>query len=219
MRSTAYASSTRPGLSHAASSSSSSSPWAANPIPTASHSASAASNSHIATSAYPPLGATPPPAAPRDSHSSHSHSHSHHHHHTASHHGHANSHAHHAAAAAAASQNSLQNASTALDRVLAMLDGFEVSRLEAKSPRCRYFGLTHSTLCVRQDDMDCPLCLEEMDISDLNFKPCPCGYQVSLDPGGFRRGFSPRQVADPGVLPPISRHRSAASAIITSRRT
>lgn len=29
-----------------------------------------------------------------------------------------------------------------------------------------------------QDDMDCPLCLEEMDLSDLNFKPCPCGYQV-----------------------------------------
>lgn len=26
--------------------------------------------------------------------------------------------------------------------------------------------------------MDCPLCLEEMDISDLNFKPCACGYQV-----------------------------------------
>jgi hypothetical protein len=26
--------------------------------------------------------------------------------------------------------------------------------------------------------MDCPLCLEEMDVSDLNFKPCPCGYQV-----------------------------------------
>ncbi|TCD70571.1 transcriptional repressor proteinral negative regulator of transcription subunit 4 [Steccherinum ochraceum] len=28
------------------------------------------------------------------------------------------------------------------------------------------------------DDADCPLCLEEMDISDLNFKPCPCGYQI-----------------------------------------
>lgn len=26
--------------------------------------------------------------------------------------------------------------------------------------------------------MECPLCLEEMDISDLNFKPCPCGYQI-----------------------------------------
>lgn len=24
----------------------------------------------------------------------------------------------------------------------------------------------------------CPLCVEEMDISDKNFKPCPCGYQV-----------------------------------------
>ncbi|KAI0668505.1 hypothetical protein C8Q78DRAFT_1047476 [Trametes maxima] len=28
------------------------------------------------------------------------------------------------------------------------------------------------------EDAECPLCLEEMDISDLNFKPCPCGYQV-----------------------------------------
>jgi hypothetical protein len=26
--------------------------------------------------------------------------------------------------------------------------------------------------------MDCPLCLEEIDLSDANFKPCPCGYQV-----------------------------------------
>ncbi|KAF8628424.1 hypothetical protein AX15_003945 [Amanita polypyramis BW_CC] len=28
------------------------------------------------------------------------------------------------------------------------------------------------------EDADCPLCLEEMDISDLNFKPCICGYQI-----------------------------------------
>ncbi|KAF8636710.1 hypothetical protein AX17_003513 [Amanita inopinata Kibby_2008] len=28
------------------------------------------------------------------------------------------------------------------------------------------------------EDAECPLCLEEMDISDLNFKPCVCGYQV-----------------------------------------
>uniref|UniRef100_V5ERB5 Transcriptional repressor n=2 Tax=Kalmanozyma brasiliensis (strain GHG001) TaxID=1365824 RepID=V5ERB5_KALBG len=26
--------------------------------------------------------------------------------------------------------------------------------------------------------MDCPLCLEEIDLSDANFKPCPCGYQI-----------------------------------------
>jgi hypothetical protein len=29
-----------------------------------------------------------------------------------------------------------------------------------------------------QEDAECPLCLEEMDISDLNFKPCICGYQA-----------------------------------------
>ncbi|KAF6765082.1 hypothetical protein DFP72DRAFT_870057 [Ephemerocybe angulata] len=29
-----------------------------------------------------------------------------------------------------------------------------------------------------EEDQDCPLCLEEMDISDLNFKPCVCGYQI-----------------------------------------
>ncbi|KAG8532875.1 uncharacterized protein KY384_002753 [Bacidia gigantensis] len=30
------------------------------------------------------------------------------------------------------------------------------------------------------DDADesCPLCVEEFDLSDKNFKPCPCGYQV-----------------------------------------
>jgi hypothetical protein len=35
-----------------------------------------------------------------------------------------------------------------------------------------------------QEDAECPLCLEEMDISDLNFKPCICGYQV-IDPVFF----------------------------------
>lgn len=29
-----------------------------------------------------------------------------------------------------------------------------------------------------EDDNDCPLCMEEFDLSDKNFKPCPCGYQV-----------------------------------------
>lgn len=24
----------------------------------------------------------------------------------------------------------------------------------------------------------CPLCIEELDLSDRNFFPCPCGYQV-----------------------------------------
>jgi CCR4-NOT transcription complex subunit 4 len=29
-----------------------------------------------------------------------------------------------------------------------------------------------------EEEEFCPLCVEEMDISDRNFKPCPCGYQV-----------------------------------------
>ncbi|KAH8556680.1 hypothetical protein BGW37DRAFT_21487 [Umbelopsis sp. PMI_123] len=28
------------------------------------------------------------------------------------------------------------------------------------------------------EDVDCPLCMEELDVADRNFKPCPCGYQV-----------------------------------------
>ncbi|KAI5480545.1 CCR4-NOT transcription complex subunit 4 [Pseudohyphozyma bogoriensis] len=66
----------------------------------------------------------------------------------------AHQHAQQAAEASSSHQHDkVASASTALDRVLGLLDGFE-------------------------DDMDCPLCLEEMDISDLNFKPCPCGYQI-----------------------------------------
>ncbi|KAG2176241.1 hypothetical protein INT43_005475 [Umbelopsis isabellina] len=28
------------------------------------------------------------------------------------------------------------------------------------------------------EDYDCPLCMEELDLSDRNFRPCPCGYQI-----------------------------------------
>ncbi|CAJ0836540.1 490_t:CDS:10 [Entrophospora sp. SA101] len=29
-----------------------------------------------------------------------------------------------------------------------------------------------------EEEYVCPLCMEEMDISDRNFRPCPCGYQA-----------------------------------------
>src|SRR4051794_8003537 len=29
------------------------------------------------------------------------------------------------------------------------------------------------------DEVLCPMCLDELDITDKNFKPCTCGYQVS----------------------------------------
>ena len=31
-----------------------------------------------------------------------------------------------------------------------------------------------------EEDMDCPLCMEELDITDKLFKPCECGYQVRI---------------------------------------
>ena len=32
------------------------------------------------------------------------------------------------------------------------------------------------------DAFTSPLCVEEFDISDRNFRPCPCGYQVNAAP-------------------------------------
>ncbi|KAF2276710.1 uncharacterized protein EI97DRAFT_376777 [Westerdykella ornata] len=29
-----------------------------------------------------------------------------------------------------------------------------------------------------EEDESCPLCVEEFDLSDKNFRPCPCGYQI-----------------------------------------
>ncbi|KAI8370407.1 uncharacterized protein BYT42DRAFT_87434 [Radiomyces spectabilis] len=29
-----------------------------------------------------------------------------------------------------------------------------------------------------EEDYDCPLCMEELDIADRNFRPCTCGYQI-----------------------------------------
>lgn len=31
------------------------------------------------------------------------------------------------------------------------------------------------------EDMECPLCMEEIDVTDKYFRPCPCDYQVCFD--------------------------------------
>lgn len=37
----------------------------------------------------------------------------------------------------------------------------------------------YDTSFLSDDEEDfCPLCIEPMDITDKNFKPCPCGYQI-----------------------------------------
>ncbi len=35
-----------------------------------------------------------------------------------------------------------------------------------------------SSNAYNEEEWECPLCMEEMDLADKNFKPCPCGYQV-----------------------------------------
>lgn len=37
-------------------------------------------------------------------------------------------------------------------------------------------GLNNSN----DDVAECPLCMEPLEVDDLNFYPCTCGYQVSL---------------------------------------
>ncbi|WEW58710.1 transcriptional repressor general negative regulator of transcription subunit 4 [Emydomyces testavorans] len=37
---------------------------------------------------------------------------------------------------------------------------------------------TQNDTVIDDDDEFCPLCIEEFDLSDKNFKPCPCGYQI-----------------------------------------
>jgi hypothetical protein len=43
----------------------------------------------------------------------------------------------------------------------------------------RVLKLRLINLSSSQDDPDCLLCAEPLDLSDLNFKPCQCGMQVS----------------------------------------
>ncbi|KAF6230823.1 hypothetical protein HO173_010939 [Letharia columbiana] len=39
-------------------------------------------------------------------------------------------------------------------------------------------GRVQQDAFIDDSDESCPLCVEEFDLSDKNFRPCPCGYQV-----------------------------------------
>ena len=39
-------------------------------------------------------------------------------------------------------------------------------------------GIDDDAYLSEEEDLECPLCMEEFDISDRTFKPCPCGYQI-----------------------------------------
>ena len=55
------------------------------------------------------------------------------------------------------------------------------------------------------DEQVCPLCCEELDISDQNFLPCKCGYQA-------RRGVRGETAGAPKNFRGVARARAAAGA-------
>ena len=59
------------------------------------------------------------------------------------------------------------------------------------------------------EEETCPLCVEEFDLTDKGFKPCPCGYQVC----------SPRSPLRSRATTLTSSPRSVSSATTMSRTT
>lgn len=39
------------------------------------------------------------------------------------------------------------------------------------------------------EEETCPLCVEEFDLTDKGFRPCPCGYQVRRSLSSWARPF------------------------------
>ena len=72
-----------------------------------------------------------------------------------------------------------------------------------------------------------PLCVEEFDLSDRNFRPCPCGYQVRSDSNTSAEestalGFETLELlrcARPNLACTNFLFRSASFASTTSRLT
>ena len=60
------------------------------------------------------------------------------------------------------------------------------------------------------DEQVCPLCCEELDISDQNFLPCKCGYHGQAYDGGVRGENSWR--VRPKTFRGVARARAAAGA-------
>ncbi|KAK0529490.1 transcriptional repressor general negative regulator of transcription subunit 4 [Tilletia horrida] len=57
-------------------------------------------------------------------------------------------------------------------------DGLPPAPIKFDASQAQACRLQDAYWSEEEEDMDCPLCLEEIDLSDANFKPCPCGYQI-----------------------------------------
>lgn len=66
------------------------------------------------------------------------------------------------------------------------------------------------------EEETCPLCVEEFDLTDKGFRPCPCGYQVRGPLSSSRCHRYERYV--PGEPPVTDRDTRSASFAITMLR-
>ncbi|XP_026106879.1 CCR4-NOT transcription complex subunit 4-like, partial [Carassius auratus] len=65
---------------------------------------------------------------------------------------------------------------------------------------------------VKEDPMECPLCMESLEIDDVNFFPCTCGYQICrfcwhrirTDENGLCPACRKPYPEDPAVYKPLS---------------
>uniref|UniRef100_A0A672K0N5 CCR4-NOT transcription complex subunit 4 n=1 Tax=Sinocyclocheilus grahami TaxID=75366 RepID=A0A672K0N5_SINGR len=65
---------------------------------------------------------------------------------------------------------------------------------------------------VKEDTMECPLCMEPLEIDDVNFFPCTCGYQICrfcwhrirTDENGLCPACRKPYPEDPAVYKPLS---------------
>uniref|UniRef100_A0A8C9S925 CCR4-NOT transcription complex subunit 4 n=1 Tax=Scleropages formosus TaxID=113540 RepID=A0A8C9S925_SCLFO len=65
---------------------------------------------------------------------------------------------------------------------------------------------------VKEDPMECPLCMEPLEIDDVNFFPCTCGYQICrfcwhrirTDENGLCPACRKPYPEDPAVYKPLS---------------
>ncbi|XP_073477899.1 CCR4-NOT transcription complex subunit 4 isoform X8 [Aquarana catesbeiana] len=65
---------------------------------------------------------------------------------------------------------------------------------------------------VKEDPMECPLCMEPLEIDDINFFPCTCGYQICrfcwhrirTDENGLCPACRKPYPEDPAVYKPLS---------------
>lgn len=65
---------------------------------------------------------------------------------------------------------------------------------------------------AKEDPVECPLCMEPLEIDDINFFPCTCGYQICrfcwhrirTDENGLCPACRKPYPEDPAVYKPLS---------------